>query len=663
MHTTSRQSSTLTDAIDLAHARLAAAYRLQADADRDVETRMFASDPAVLRRAFDAAHADGAGAGSAWQLLRRHMALSASELHAALFLVAVRRAPVLRDQVAAIGRTSGASIGVDVVARCVHELDGVAAAAYGELAATGRLVRLGLLDCWTDGPGGERMLGATDRLMALAVGPHGLAPEVAALAPAEATTRALVEVVGAEPHVAALMAGLTARAVVVCAGAPSTGRRTLLRALAAARGVASLDVDCRRLASDAATCRYELRAIARECLLGERVPLLLGVDVLDPERLALVDRELLDLWTGPVLATRIAGQAALRWRRDVVEVDVGRPSTAARATLWTTALAEAGHIVDEATARALATALPLAPGVMHAAARGARAAVEDGALSTASLREAARIRLAGTFGDLATRVVTRQTWADLVLPAELRGDVQELIARVRDRAQVYEAWGLGAKIGRGLGVTALLSGPPGTGKTMTAGLIADELGMDLYQVDLAKVTSKWIGETEKHLGALFDAAEAGHAALLFDEADAMFGKRTQVSSSNDRHANLEVNYLLQRLERFEGVCLLTSNHEAAIDPAFQRRLAMHLRLPAPDVAQRAALWRAMLPTEAPTDGVIDVRTLARAHDLAGGHIRNAVVRAAFRAIAGGVPLSTYLLDESARREAETLGRVAALRVA
>ncbi|MEO8704689.1 MAG: ATP-binding protein [Kofleriaceae bacterium] len=202
-------------------------------------------------------------------------------------------------------------------------------------------------------------------------------------------------------------------------------------------------------------------------------------------------------------------------------------------------------------------------------------------------------------GEYARRIEVTQTWEDLVLPVDQIDSIIELMARVRGRRRVYEQWGFGPKVGKGLGVSALFSGPPGTGKSMVAALIARDLGLELYQVDLGKVVSKWIGETEKNLGAVFDAAEAGHAVLLFDEADALFGKRTEVKSSNDRNANLETNYLLQRLETFTGICLLTSNHETNIDPAFQRRLSLHVRFELPEPQQRAQLWRAMLPQAAP----------------------------------------------------------------
>jgi SpoVK/Ycf46/Vps4 family AAA+-type ATPase len=245
----------------------------------------------------------------------------------------------------------------------------------------------------------------------------------------------------------------------------------------------------------------------------------------------------------------------------------------------------------------------------------------------------------------------------LVLPADQRESIEELIARVKQRRTVYESWGLGRHFGRGLGVSALFSGPPGTGKTMAAGLIAMELSTDLYQVDMSKIVSKWIGETEKNLAALFEAAEAGHAILLFDEADALFGKRTEVKSSNDRHANQETNFLLQRLESFKGVCLLTTNNDTAIDEAFRRRIAFHVHFPMPDAEEREQLWKSMLRPTIPTEGKLDLAALASRYEMSGGHIRNAVLRAAFAAASANRPVNNKLLQRAAQLEYQAMGRV------
>ncbi|MBA3541631.1 MAG: ATP-binding protein [Deltaproteobacteria bacterium] len=250
-----------------------------------------------------------------------------------------------------------------------------------------------------------------------------------------------------------------------------------------------------------------------------------------------------------------------------------------------------------------------------------------------------------------------QRWKDLVLPDDQTFAMLELLARIRERRLVYEDWGLGDRVGKGLGVSALFSGPPGTGKSMAAGLLAQTLEVEIYQVDLSKIVSKWIGETEKNLAALFDAAEAGHAILLLDEADALFGKRTSVQSSNDRHANQEVNYLLQRLESFAGICILTTNHDAAIDEAFRRRLSSHVRFPLPDADERERLWIALLAGAAPVSKELGLATLARTFVMSGGYIRNAVLRAAFLAADAKTEITAALLLQAAQLEYEGMGKI------
>jgi SpoVK/Ycf46/Vps4 family AAA+-type ATPase len=193
---------------------------------------------------------------------------------------------------------------------------------------------------------------------------------------------------------------------------------------------------------------------------------------------------------------------------------------------------------------------------------------------------------------------------------------------------------------------------------MIAGLLARELGLDLYQVDLSRIVSKYIGETEKQLAALFDAAECGHAVLLFDEADSLFAKRTEVKSSNDRYANLEVNYLLQRMESFGGISILTTNHETSIDPAFMRRLAFHIRVPMPDDKHRALIWRAMMPNRAERAADLDFDGLAGGFAMSGGYIKNAALRAAFLAADDGQQITNGHLWRAARAEYEAMGKVA-----
>jgi SpoVK/Ycf46/Vps4 family AAA+-type ATPase len=303
---------------------------------------------------------------------------------------------------------------------------------------------------------------------------------------------------------------------------------------------------------------------------------------------------------------------------------------------------------------------PLAPALIDAAGVAAARACFGRSVTpddiVAAVRSIRDDRLAG----LATRIEIAQTWSDLVLPEEQSVSIVELLARIRKRRRVHDDWGFASKLGRGLGVTALFSGTPGTGKTMCAGLIARELGTELYQVDLSRIVSKWIGETEKHLSQVFDAAEASHAILLFDEADALFGKRTEVKSSNDRHANQQVDYLLQRIETFTGICILTTNHESAIDEAFRRRLAVHVRFPVPDVAERARLWAALLPREAPVERDLGIHRLAEKFAMSGGYIRNAVVRAAFLAADEDTAIGASHLARAAGLEYEAMGKLVSI---
>jgi SpoVK/Ycf46/Vps4 family AAA+-type ATPase len=235
--------------------------------------------------------------------------------------------------------------------------------------------------------------------------------------------------------------------------------------------------------------------------------------------------------------------------------------------------------------------------------------------------------------------------------------IAELITSIRYQSQVMERWGFGRKMASGRAVSALFGGPPGTGKTMVATLIAKELGLELFRVDLSRVVSKWVGETEKNLGRAFDEAKTSQAVLLFDEADALFAKRTDVKSSNDRYANLEVNYLLQRLEAFEGVVLLTTNNQSSIDDAFRRRLRFRIEFPAPDADERELLWRAMLPPEVPVASDVQFAALAERYEMTGGFIKNAVVRAAYLAAGAHLAGLTNEVLRAAQLEWEAMGHL------
>ncbi len=256
--------------------------------------------------------------------------------------------------------------------------------------------------------------------------------------------------------------------------------------------------------------------------------------------------------------------------------------------------------------------------------------------------------------NLAERIVSRSTWDDLVLPASQTQILRQLVAQVSHRMKVYETWGFSSQGRRGLGVSALFAGASGTGKTLAAQVLACELRLDLYRIDLSAVVSKYIGETPKNLNQVFDAAEEGGVLLLFDEADALFGKRSDVKESHDRYANIEVGYLLQRMESYQGLAILTTNLKSAVDPAFQRRLRFTVNFPFPDAAQRESIWQRIFPAQTPTQN-LDVKKLAQLN-MAGGNIRNIALNAAFLAAEAGESVGMAHLAKAAQLEAFKIER-------
>jgi hypothetical protein len=335
-------------------------------------------------------------------------------------------------------------------------------------------------------------------------------------------------------------------------------------------------------------------------------------------------------------------------RRPAVRIDVDRPTRAEQRAYWDDLLRGLGvspnesldaltaqfdlplHAIEAATAQATSTGEPLGPALWQAC------------------RSQARPRL----DDLAQRIETLAGWEDLVLPPFQVETLRAIAAQVRQRRHVYEDWGFAAKSARGLGISALFEGPSGTGKTMAAEVLARELELDLYRIDLSQVVSKYIGETEKNLRRVFDAAETGAVVLLFDEADALFGKRTQIRDSHDRYANIEVSYLLQRMEAYRGLAILTTNQRDAVDEAFMRRIRFVVAFPFPDAAHRAEIWRRVFPAETPVAS-LDLPALSGV-SLAGGTIRNIALAAAFLAADEGVSVGMPHLARAAVRECAKL---------
>jgi len=339
---------------------------------------------------------------------------------------------------------------------------------------------------------------------------------------------------------------------------------------------------------------------------------------------------------------------------DHQRLEVERPEAAARAGLWTDALGSAGVSADPADVATVAALFSLGAAEIRAA---AASVARNGEPDLAGLTRAARERSTYGLDGVAERVRADYTWADLVLPPATLHRLAELEGAIRNRHQVFDAWSFGRLAGGHSSVRALFSGPSGTGKTMSASVVARQLGLELYRVELSSVVSKYVGETEKNLERVLSAAESSNALLLFDEADALFGKRTEVKDAHDRYANIETAFLLQRIETFDGVVILATNLAGNLDESFSRRIQFHIEFPMPDGAAREQLWRMALPASAPVDDDFDPVFLAGMFPMSGGEVRSASLIGAFMAAGEGVPIGMRHLVRALARQRRQQGKV------
>lgn len=588
-----------------------------------------------------------------------HLALSASETRVLWVLLAQELVPAARERLRLLATEDSVDISHDVLRRVVYG-HRPHAAGWRELSSSGALLRhrlVHVLDAEAV-PTHRMAYRVARRVLAIAHGDHSTDPELAGLVTLPDAMPPLAQLTCDDSVRTRICEHVGAAAgLVVVAGPSGSGRRTLLVAATRLAGRDVLAVDAKQFPVGLAEAQHQLAVLKRECRLARRVPLILNLDALaedgepaEPSDRMAAAESVLD---GEFVLATASHPIARRWKRPPRVVELPPLTGAQHAELWKRALPEA----SDGDAALLSTLYPLAPALIDAVSHVARDQARGRSIEPTDISVGLRRVLDDRLAGLATRVEVTQEWSDLVLPDDQTIAIVELLARLRARRRVYEDWGFARKLGKGLGMTAMFSGPPGTGKTMCAGLVAKDLGNELYQVDLGKVVSKWLGETEKNLGALFEAAEASHAVLLFDEADSLFGKRTNVSSSHDRHANRETNFLLQRIERFGGICILTTNHDTAIDEAFMRRLSVRIRFPFPDENERARLWKAMIPADAPIVPELGLATLARKYTMTGGHIRNAVVRAAFFAADANVPIGEHHLRQAAQLEYEAMGKL------
>ena len=441
-------------------------------------------------------------------------------------------------------------------------------------------------------------------------------------------------------------------------GLPGAGRATAARAASALGGRAM--VECAWM-----TDRADLIAIAvREARWFESSLLIRMADAATAASVA-------GMWTAlanvnlPIavaLPPEHAAAACASASLEPLVVDLGPLAIGQREALWAALLSPPACgvpvTVSDAERRELAERYDFLPGTLVRAVRRAVAdRPTDDALDFASLASACRTVGSAVMGTIAQRLPQPYTRTDLVLPRPLLDELDLAAAWAGNGRRVFEEWGFGRRVAFGRGLTALFTGEPGTGKTMTAQVLSAELALDLFRVDLSRVMSKYIGETEKNLSRLFEDAKASGAILFFDEADALFGKRTEVKDAHDRYANVEIGYLLQRMEEHTGITILATNRAGDLDKAFTRRFHFILDFPMPRAPDRRRIWEGMLPPGAAVDADIDLDQLAREYEISGGEIRNSVLSAAFIAAQEGVPIGLRHLKRGLRRELLKTGRV------
>ncbi len=511
------------------------------------------------------------------------------------------------------------------------------------------------------------------------LGQESLDPRLAAVCSRVEPRRTLADVplpAGVREGLAGLIA--TAPAIplrLYFQGTPDSGLRRVAEAIAGEVGTRLLAVDAPVLGT-APNTEELLTLLVRAARFEDAV---LYFDRLDGGRDAARAPLQGKVWAalaghpGPVI---LAGEHP--WTEGQIEADEGEagviavpfplPDTAGRRQYWRAALAE--HAIplpdpdlDTLTARFRLTAgqITAAVGTARSQARW-RAATpatmfdHDGLPTAADLFAAARAHSGQDLLALARKITPGYTWADLVLPPDALAQLHEICGRVAYSEQVLDTWGFGRKLTHGKGTAALFVGPSGTGKTMAAEIIAHALGLDLYKIDLSGVISKYIGETEKNLDRIFTAAEHANAILLFDEADALFGKRSEVHDSHDRYANIEISYLLQKMEMYEGVAILATNLRGNLDEAFVRRMAFTIHFPFPDETHRRRIWAGIWPPELPRAADVDLDFLAAQFKLSGGNIKNIALAAAFLAAPDRSPVTMAHLRQALRREYQKLGK-------
>ncbi len=444
--------------------------------------------------------------------------------------------------------------------------------------------------------------------------------------------------------------------------------------LAFSLGVPLLTVDTPLLMAAGSDIRQALHRALREARLQGGILLWQDADAMlarrddgTPDASAETGR-LLSQWHGCVLFdVQASAPIYVNGGPLTLELDFPAPTNEQRRALWEYALGGAGNLAADVDLPLLSGAFRLTGEQIEAAAGSARhSATWRGALSGSDeqitmrdLLSACRAHSNQGLGALSRKVTPRYTWADLVLPADRLAQLKEMCHHVRYGPMVFEQWGFDRKLAGGKGLNVLFAGHPGTGKTMAAEVVATDLGLEIYKVDLAGVVSKYIGETEKNLEKIFREGQTSNAILFFDEADSLFGKRSAVKDSHDRYANIETSYLLQRMEEYDGIVILATNLRKNMDDAFVRRLHGAIEFPMPEEPDRLEIWQRTFPVEAPLSPDADLAFLAKQFKLSGGNIKNIILEAAFFAAEAGTSINMAHLVRATRREHQKIGKLIA----
>jgi SpoVK/Ycf46/Vps4 family AAA+-type ATPase len=446
------------------------------------------------------------------------------------------------------------------------------------------------------------------------------------------------------------------RPVVHLRGREISGKGAAARELSSRLGLDLYRLDVGRLPSSAADRRKVLRLLEREAVLLQAA-YFVDVDAFG-DRDESADDIVEDVLEELDATLLVAGEIPDNLRRKVYEISLKKPDASVQEELWDRMLQDAGLQLNGRVAD-ITRQFDFGPGRMRKAVASAQNQAEleghAGQLAARDLWQACRRQAKSDMRELAREIEPTYAWEDIVLPEDTFDQLQEIAAQVGRRARVYGEWGFEDRLSRGLGISALFAGPSGTGKTMAAEILANDLNLDLYRIDLASMVSKYIGETEKNLKKVFDAAERSGAILFFDEADALFGKRTEVSDSHDRYANIEIDYLLQRMEEYRGLAVLATNRRGDMDRAFLRRLRFIVEFPQPDSEHRRIIWEQAFPEVAPV-GELDFAFLARL-EVTGANIQNIALNAAFLAAEQDTSIQMDHVMHAARREYDKIGKL------